>query len=247
MSKRILISQPKPQQKNNHYANLEKEYNVELEFRKFFQIEGVPSRELRKQRLNFTKYTAVIFTSRVAVDHFFRVASELRYNVPGTMKYFCSNETISQYLSKYIVYRKRKIFFANGHTDDLVSIISEYPDEQFLFPVADSHKNTLYNKLKRRKLKVTKSVFYKIVSSDLSDLTLNHDIIVLFSPSGVKSLLDNFPEVVTNKDIVIAASGPETAKAVTKAGLKVGIKAPTEKHKSIINALESYLDKEVSV
>lgn len=244
MSKKILISQPKPQ-KNNHYVNLEKEFNVELEFRKFFQIEPVYSKELRKQRLNVTKYTAVIFTSRVAVDHFFRVIEELRYTAPGAMKYFCSNETISQYLSKYIVYRKRKIFFANGHTDDFVDIIAENPNEEFLFPVADSHKNTLYNKLRRRKLKVTKSVFYKIVSSDLSDLKLDHNIIVLFSPSGVTSLLDNFPEVVNNKDIVIAASGPETAKAVTKAGLKVGIKAPTEKHKSIINALESYLEKEV--
>ena len=198
MSKRILISQPKPQQ-NNHYANLEKEYNVELEFKKFFQIEPVASKELRKQRLNINKYTAVILTSRVAADHFFRVADELRYTVPGTMKYFCSNEPISQYLSKYIVYRKRKIFYANGHSDSFVDIIAENPNEEFLMPVADNHKNSLYNKLKRHKLKVTKSVFYKIVSSDLSDIKFDHDIIVLFSPSGVKSLLDNCPDIKDKK------------------------------------------------
>jgi uroporphyrinogen-III synthase len=238
-SKKILISQPKPK---NHspYFELEKRYDVEFEFRKFFQIKGVESKELRKQRLNISKYTAVILTSRVAADHFFRVAQEMRYTVPDTMKYFCNNETIAQYLSKYITYRKRRIFFANGTTDDFVNIIAKNTDEIFLLPVADNHKNNLYNKLRRKKLDVTKAVFYKIVSADLKDMTLDHDIVVLFSPSGVKSLIENFPEV-TKSNIKIAASGPETAKQATKAGLKVTMKSPTQEFPSIVMAIEKYL------
>ena len=243
-NKKILISQPKPSNAT-HYAELEKRYDVKLDFRKFFKIEPVPSKELRKKRLNINKYTAVIFTSRVAVDNFFRICEELRYTVPSTMKYFCSNETIAQYLSKYIVYRKRKIFFGNGKIDSLVESIIPHSDEEFLLPVADNHHNSLYNKLRRRKLKVTKAVFYRIVSEDLKDLKLEHDIIVLFSPSGVKSLIENFPGVVEDKKKIIAVSGPETLKAATKANLNVQIKAPTEKYKSIIMALDSFLRKEV--
>lgn len=241
-SKKILISQPKPK---NHspYFDLEKRYDVNFEFRKFFRLEGVPSKELRKQRLNISKYTALIFTSRVAVDHFFRVAEEMRYTVPNSMKYFCINETIAQYLSKYIVYRKRKIFFANGTNEDFIDIISKNADEEFLLPVSDNHRNTLYNKLRRKKLKVTKAVFYRIVSEELKDIELEHDIIVLFSPSGVKSLVENFPDIAKSQ-VKIAVSGPETAKEASKAGLNVSLKAPTDEFPSIIMAIEKYLKDE---
>jgi uroporphyrinogen-III synthase len=239
-TKKILISQPKPVSKSP-YFDLEKRYGVDIDFEKFIQIEPVHSRELRKQRLNIGKYTAIVLTSRIAVDHFFRVAEELRYQVPTTLKYFCMYENIAQYLSKYIVYRKRKIFYANGTVDDLVETASNYTDEEFLLPVADNHRNTLYNKLRRKKLKVTKAVFYQIVSSDLSHLSLDYDTIVLFSPAGVKSLLENFPQIKEKTDVKLAAFGNETIRAVQREGLKVHIKAPTQKFPSMTMALENYL------
>ncbi len=238
-NKKILISQPKPVNKSP-YFDLAKRYEVDFDFRKFFQLEPIPSKELRKQKINIGRFTAIIFTSKIAVDHYFRVTEELRYPVPSTLKYFCINETIAQYLSKYVVYRKRKISFANGTLDDFVTIISKNINEEMLLPVADSHKNTLYNKLKRKKLKVTKVPFYKVVSADLSDLEINHDIIVLFSPSGVKSLIENYPEI-KDKNLKIAVFGNETAKATTKAGLKIFIKAPSPEFPSMAMALENYL------
>lgn len=237
--KRILISQPKPQ---NHspYFELEKKYDVVFDFRKFFQIEPVPAREFRKLRIDLSTFTAVIFTSKIAVDHYFRVAEEMRFTVPTTMKYFCINETIAQYLSKYIVYRKRKISFADGSVDDFVNLMSKSPEEKYLLPVADNHRNTLNNKLKRKKIKVYKAVFYQIAYSDLKDIKLDYDIIVLFSPSGMKALEENFGEI-TEQNFKIAAFGAETTKAVTKAGLKVNIKAPTPECPSMTMAIENYL------
>lgn len=238
-NKKILISQPKPAEKSP-YFDIEKRYDVVFDFRKFFQIEPVHSRELRRQRLDIVKFTSIIFTSKIAADHFFRIAKELRYSVPNTLKYFCINETIAQYLSKYVVYRKRKISFANGTIDDFVNIISKNTEEKFLLPVADNHKNTLYNKLKRKKLNVTKAALYKVASSDLSDLTLDYDVIVLFSPAGVKSLVKNFPDFKNSK-IKIAAFGTETTKAISKEGLKTTIKAPSTEFPSMAMALEDYL------
>lgn len=237
--KRILISQPEPSE-NSPYFDLEKKYNVNFDFRKFFQIEPVASREFRKVRLDLNDYNALIFTSKIAADHYFRVAQKMRFQVPTTMKYFCINETIAQYLSKYIVYRKRKIFFADGTMDDFVDLISKSPDEEFLLPVADNHRNTLYNKLKRKKLRIKKAIFYQIVFSDLSDIDLNYDVIVLFSPSGIKALEENFSDI-KKRSFKIAAFGNETAKAVNKAGLKVDIKAPTPDLPSMSMALENYL------
>lgn len=241
-NKRILISQPKPVEKSP-YFEIEKKYGVVFDFRKFFQIEPVHSRELRKQRLDIVKFTSIIFTSKIAVDHFFRIAEELRYTVPNSLKYFCINETIAQYLSKYVVYRKRKISFANGTIDDFASIISKSPEEFFLLPVADNHKNTLFNKLKRKKLNVTKAAIYKVVNSDLSDLKLDYDVIALFSPSGVKSLVENFPDFKDSK-IKLAAFGAETTKAITKEGLKITIKAPTPEFPSMTMALDDFLKNE---
>ena len=239
--KRILISQPLPVHRSP-YDNLVKKYDLEVDFRKFFEIEEMPAKEFRRSRIDISTYTAVIFTSKVGVDHYFRLAAELRFQVPPTMKYFCSNETIANYLNKYIIYRKRKIHFANGLIDDLVQIIADAPEERTLLPVADSHKNTLANKLKRKKVKVTKAVSYKIVSDDLSDLELNYDIVVFFSPSGVKAWQENFPDFDSSK-IVIAAFGAETCKSVKKAKMKLDIKAPTTEFRSMSMAIDNYLIK----
>lgn len=238
-NKRILISQPKPAS-NSPYFDIEKRYNVNIDFRKFFGIEPVAAREFRKLRIDLGSFTSVIFTSKIAVDHYFRVAEEMRFHVPTTMKYFCINETIAQYLSKYIVYRKRKISFADGSMDDFVFLIAKTADEKYLLPVADNHRNTLINKLKRKKVKVTKAVFYQIAYSDLSDIKLDYDIVVLFSPSGMKALEENFDDL-KSYNIKIAAFGTETSKAVTKAGLKVSIKAPTSDCPSMTMAIEKFL------
>ncbi|MBN2892379.1 MAG: uroporphyrinogen-III synthase [Bacteroidales bacterium] len=239
--KNILISQPKPIHRSP-YDDLVKKYDITVDFRKFFDIEPLPAREFRKARIDLASFTSVIFTSKVAIDHYFRLSEELRFLIPSTMKYFCMNETIANYLNKYIVYRKRKISFADGNVDDLVNLLSKYPEEKYLLPVADSHKNTLSNKLKRKKLKVVKAVSYKIVSSDLTDLGFDYDIVVLFSPSGVKALQENFPNYNSEKS-KIAAFGAETCKAVTKAGYKLEIKAPTSEHPSMTMALDTYLKK----
>jgi len=237
--KKILISQPEPAS-NSPYFDLVDRYEVNIDFKKFFGIEAVAAKEFRKLRLDLGSFTSVIFTSKVSVDHYFRVAEEMRFHVPTTMKYFCNNETIAQYLSKYIVYRKRKISYADGTMDDFVNLIFKNPDEKYLLPVADDHRNTLNNKLKRKKIKVTKAVFYQIAYADLSKIKLDYDIIVLFSPSGMKALEANFDNLKDQK-IKIAAFGTETAKAVVKAGLKVNIKVPTQECPSMTMALEKYL------
>lgn len=240
--KNILISQPQPVHRSP-YDDLVKKYQVKVDFRKFFGIEPLPAKEFRRSRIDISTFSSVIFTSRIAVDHYFRLAKELRFQIPPTLKYFCMNETIANYLNKYIVYRKRKISFGNGLIDDFVSVIMKYPEEKYLLPVADLHKNTLHNKLKRKKIKVTKAVSYKIVSDDLTEMDLNYDIIVLFSPSGVTALQENFPKVDA-KDFKIAAFGAETCKAVKKAGMKLNLKAPTAEFPSMAMALDNYLKKD---
>ncbi len=237
--KKILISQPKPLHRSP-YDDLVKKYSLKVDFKKFFEIESLPAREFRKFRIDITRFTAVIFTSRIAIDHYFRLAEELRYQIPSTMKYFCMNETIANYLNKYIVYRKRKISFADGTMDDLVDQISKMPEEEYLLPVPDNHKNTLNNKLKRKKIKVVKAVSYKIVSADFSDIKNDYDVLVIFSPAGVKAIQENFAGFDNDKT-KIAAFGTETCKAVTKAGYKLAVKAPTAEFPSMTMALDNYL------
>ena len=239
--KSILISQPQPVHRSP-YDDLVKKYDLRVDFRKFFEIEEMPAKEFRRSRIDISTFASVIFTSKVAVDHYFRLAGELRFQVPPTMKYFCANETIANYLNKYIIYRKRKIHFANGLLDDLVSLIAEVCEEKVLLPVADFHINTLINKLKRKKVKVVKAVSYKIVSADLSDLELDYDIVVFFSPSGVKAWTENYPNIDSKKTI-IAAFGAETCKTVRKAKMKLNIKAPTTEFRSMSIAIDNFLIK----
>ena len=243
MSKKtILISQPEPENKKSPYYDFAEKYNVQINFRKFIAIEGVSVQEFRKTKINILKHTAVIFTSKTAIDHYFKIAEDLRIKIPNSMKYFCINETIAYYLQKYIIYRKRKIFFSDGIFDSLLKMFDKYPEEKILLPVADIHKATMTNKLKKGKFNYTKAVLYKTVSDDLSDLKdLSYDILVFFSPAGIESLLENFPNFKQN-NTKIAAFGTETCKAVVNSGLTLDIKAPTPKAPSMAMALIHYFE-----
>ena len=239
--KRILVSQPKPKNDKSPFYELAKKNNLTVDFRPFIHVEGVSVKEFRKQKVNILEHTAVIFTSRTAVDHFFRIAKELKINIPETMKYFCITESVAFYLQKYIVYRKRKIFYGRGKFDDLIDVLLKHKNENFLVPLSDTHKQEIPRKLKKHKLKFTKAIFYRTVSSDLSDLSdVNYDMLVFYSPSGIKSLLYNFPDFKQN-DTKIASFGANTAKAVKEAGLRLDIQAPAPKTPSMTMAIESYI------
>ena len=242
--KSILVSQPKPDNEKSPYFELAKKYNLKIDFRPFIQVEGITAKEFRQYRINVADFTAIIFTSRTAIDHFFRIVEEMKIEIPDTMKYFCISESISFYLQKYIVYRKRKIFYGSRKFIELLEIIKKFPDEKYLLPVSDIHKQEIPSLLKKEKLDFTKVIMYRTVSSDLSDLSdVNYDMLVFFSPSGIKSLLQNFPEFKQN-DTLIASFGPTTAKAVIKAGLKLDLPAPQPNAPSMTMVIENYLKKE---
>ncbi len=239
--KTILVSQPKPQTEKSPYFDLAEKYNLKIDFRPFIQVEGVSAKEFRQERINILDHTAVIFTSRTAIDHFFRMAEEMRVTIPDTMKYFCISESTAFYLQKYIVYRKRKIFFGVRDIEDLIDTIVKHKKEKFLLPLSDIHKQSIPAVLNKNKIKYTKAIFYRTVSSDLSDLAdVNYDILAFYSPSGIKSLLQNFPEF-SQGDTVIAAFGPATSKAVKDADLRLDIQAPMPQAPSMTMALDQYI------
>ena len=213
--KRLLVSQPKPTSEKSPYFDLAEKYGVEIEFRPFIKVEPLTSKEFRQQRISILDYSAVVFTARTGIDHFFRLCEELRVTIPETMKYFCMSESIAVYLQKYIVYRKRKIFFgASGKLDDLITIIAKHPKEKYLVPVSDVHKDDLRLKLEAKKIDFTEAVMYRTVSNDFkADESFDYDMLVFFSPAGISSLLKNFPNF-NQKDIRIGCFGPTTAKAV---------------------------------
>jgi uroporphyrinogen-III synthase len=239
--KKILVSQPKPTTPKSPYFDLADKNNVKIDFRPFIQVEGIDCKDFRKQKLNILEHTAVIFTSRTAIDHFFRICEETRVSVPETMKYFCISEATAFYLQKYIVFRKRKIFHSTGKFADLMDIIKKHKEEVFLVPLSDIHKQEIPDLLNKAKVKYSKAIFYRTVSSDLSDIKeIDYDVLVFFSPSGIASLFQNFPNFIQN-DIVIASFGPATAKAVTEAGLRLDIQAPMPQAPSMTAALEQYI------
>lgn len=243
--KSILVSQPKPEADKNPYQELAQRCNVRIDFRPFIHVEGVEAKDFRKDKVNIAEHTAVILTSRNAVDHFFRICAEMRVTVPDTLKYFCISESTAYYLQKYVVYRKRKIFHGKQTFADLTDVIKKHKDEKFLLPCSDIHKDEISDMLDKMKIKYTKAVIYHTVCSDLSDLAdVNYDILVFFSPAGIKSLFQNFPKFKQN-NTRIAAFGPTTAKAVLDAGLKLNIHAPSPKAPSMTMALEQYI-KEVN-
>lgn len=243
--KRLLVSQPKPTSEKSPYFDLAEKYGVEIEFRPFIKVEPLTSKEFRQQRISILDYSAVVFTARTGIDHFFRLCEELRVTIPETMKYFCMSESIAVYLQKYIVYRKRKIFFgASGKLDDLITIIAKHPKEKYLVPVSDVHKDDQRLKLEAKKIDFTEAVMYRTVSNDFkADESFDYDMLVFFSPAGISSLLKNFPNF-NQKDIRIGCFGPTTAKAVKDAGLRLDVEAPTPEAPSMTAALEQYLKKE---
>lgn len=237
----ILISQPDPENGNSPYDKLKEKYKVNIDFKPFIQIEPVSVKEFRRQRVDILNHTAVILTSRNAVDHFFKLCAELKIEMPTDMKYFCISEQTSNYLQKYIVIRKRKIFTGSKTARDLIEILKKHKNEKFLFPCSNIRKNDIPDFLSQNAYHFTEAVIYKTVASDLSQLTIkNYDIIAFFSPSGIKSLYDNFPDFKQNKTR-IAAFGPSTAKAATDAGLIIDIRAPQPEAPSMTGALELYI------
>ncbi len=243
--KKVLISQPKPDTEKSPYFDIAEKYGVEVVFRPFIKVEGIPAKEFRTQRVNILDYTAVIFTSRTAIDHFFRLCEEMRVQIPETMKYFCITEAIAVYLQKYTVYRKRKIFFTAGKVQDLMVPIVKHNKETYLFPVSDVHNDELMKLLDEKKINYKLAVMYRTVSNDFTpEEKFDYDMLVFFSPSGISSLLKNFPEFEQN-DIKIGCFGSSTAQAVKDAGLRLDVQAPTQEAPSMTAALEKYL-KELS-
>ncbi|MEL0644001.1 MULTISPECIES: uroporphyrinogen-III synthase [unclassified Olleya] len=241
--KTILVSQPEPKIENSPYFDLSEKQKVKIDFRPFIHVEGVPSKDIRQQKVDLKNYTAIILTSRNAVDHFFRVAEEMRFKVPDSLKYFCQSEAVAYYLQKYVVYRKRKIYVGKRNFADLSPLIKKYKDEKFLLPTTDKLKPEVPETLNALNIDWKEAVFYKTVISDLSDLeNVTYDILVFFSPSGIESLFHNFPEFKQN-DTRIAVFGNTTIKAVEEKGLRVDIAAPTPETPSMTMALQKYIDK----
>jgi uroporphyrinogen-III synthase len=240
--KTILISQPKPENDKNPYYDLAKKYNLIETFRQFIKIEGLPVKDFRAQRIDILEHKAVILTSRMAVDHYFRMCNEMRVTVPESMKYFCINEATAYYLQKYIQYRKRKIFFGHQTIQDLVDVIRKNKEEKFLLPAADVHKEQICEFLDAIDIKYTKAVMYRTVSADLSDIkNLNDfDVLAFFTPAGINSLKQNFPNFKQG-NTRIACFGAATANTLKKHGYRLDIYAPNPKNPSMSGALDEYM------
>lgn len=241
--KKILVSQPRPSFEKSPYFDIASRYGVEMIFRPFIKVEGLSAREFRHQKINIADFTAVIFTARTAIDHFFRLCEEMRIAIPDTMKYFCTSESIALYLQKYIVYRKRKIFYgATGKFEDLLPFLSKHNKDKFLYVVSDVHKDDKNAPiLDRAKVDYAKAVMYRTVSNDFADgEPFDYDMLLFFSPAGIESLKKNFPDF-NQGDIKIGCFGASTAKAVADAGLRLDLEAPNPKAPSITAALDLYL------
>jgi uroporphyrinogen-III synthase len=244
MIKKILVSQPKPSSEKSPYYDIASRYGVELVFRPFIKVEGITAKEFRAQKVNILDYTAVVFTSRHAIDNYFTLAKEMRITIPEDMKYFCVTETISLYIQKYVQYRKRKVFFGTtGKIDDLIPTMAKHKSEKYLVPMSDVHNDSVAKMLDAKKLVHRECVMYRTVSNDFTPeevKNFDYDMLIFFSPSGIESLTKNFPGF-NQGEIAIATFGPATAKAVKDAGLRLDLEAPTEKYPSMTSALQHFL------
>lgn len=239
--KSILVSQPEPTNQKSPYFGLMEKHKVKVDFRSFIHIEGADKNEFRDQKINLQDFTAVILTSRKAVDHFFRICDEMRYAVPDKTKYFCISETVALYLQKHVVYRKRKIFHGRQQFVELMELIKKYKTEHFLLPSSDILKDTIPEQLAAAGIKYQRAILYRTVVSDLSDLEdVTYDCLVFYSPAGIESLFKNFPNFKQN-DTIIAVFGETTKKAAEKAGLNIGIGAPAPNAPSMTGAIEAYM------
>jgi uroporphyrinogen-III synthase len=239
--KTILVSQPSPKTETSPYFDLSDKQKVKIDFRSFIHVEGISVKEVIAEKIDLSNFTAIILTSRNAVDHFFRVAEEMRFKVPDSMKYFCQSEAVAYYLQKYVVYRKRKIYVGSRTFLELTKLIKKHKTEQFLLPSSDKLKPLIPTELDKLGVNWTRVDLYRTVVSDLSDLEdVFYDVLVFFSPSGIESLFKNFPNFKQNTTR-IAAFGNSTVNAVTEAGLKCDIVAPSPETPSMTMALDKYI------
>ena len=240
--KKVLVSQPKPSSDKSPYFDIAEKYGVEIVFRPFIKVESVSAKEFRQQKVSILDHTAVVFTSRHAIDHFFTLCTELRVTIPETMKYFCTSEQIALYIQKYVQYRKRKVFFgATGKFADLMPSIVKHNSEKYLVPLSDVHTDEIKNALDAKKIQHSEAVMYRTVSNDFTpEEKFDYDMLLFFSPAGIQSLLKNFPEF-DQKDMAIGCFGPATAKAVKDAGLRLDLEAPTVEAPSMTAALDKFI------
>ena len=240
--KKVLVSQPKPASEKSPYYDIAEKYGVKIDFRPFIKVESLSAKEFRQQKVSILDHTAVIFTSRHAIDHFFNLCTELRVTIPETMKYFCVTEAVALYIQKYVQYRKRKIFFgATGKIEDLVPSIVKHKTEKYLVPMSDVHNDDVKNLLDKNNIQHTEAVMYRTVSNDFtSDEEFDYDMLVFFSPAGVTSLKKNFPDF-DQKEITIGTFGSTTAQAVRDAGLRLDLEAPTVQAPSMTAALDMFI------
>lgn len=243
--KTILVSQPKPEGDKSPYFDLAQKYKLKIDFRPFIQVEGVDKNEFRTQKINLADFSAVILTSKTAVDHYFRISKEMRFDVPDEMKYFCISEAVAYYLQKYVAYRKRKIFFGKQTIADLLEVMKKHKNETFLLPCTDILRDNIPETLTEGNLNFKKAVLYKTVAADLSDLEdVYYDLLVFFSPGGIESLLKNFPDFKQNKTL-IAAFGPTTSQAVIDNNLRLDLHAPQPNAPSMTGAIELFVKNEL--
>ncbi len=246
MVKKILISQPKPTSDKSPYYDIEKQFGVSFVFRPFFKVEGLSTKEFRQQKISILDHTAIVFTSRNAIDHFFRLAKEMRLTIPDTMKYFCITETVALYIQKYVQYRKRKVFFGEtGKIESLVPTMIKHKGEKYLVPLSSVHNDSIATMLDAKKLQHTECVMYRTVSNDFTEeekAAFDYDMLIFSSPTGMKALKKNFPDFEQG-DIRIGAFGPATAKEVVAEGFRLDLEAPSKEYPSMTSALQAYLKK----
>ena len=240
--KKVLVSQPKPASDKSPYYDIAEKYGVEIVFRPFIKVESLSAKEFRQQKVSILDHTAIIFTSRHAIDHFFNLCTDLRVTIPETMKYFCTSEQIALYIQKYAQYRKRKVFFGEtGKFNDLLPLIVKKSSEKFFVPVSDVHNDEIKSALEGKKINFTEAVMYRTVSNDFTEEEkFDYDMLLFFSPAGITSLLKNFPKFEQG-DIAIGCFGPATAKAVKDAGLRLDLEAPTVETPSMTAALDKFI------
>jgi uroporphyrinogen-III synthase len=240
--KKVLVSQPKPASDKSPYYDIAEKYGVEIDFRPFIKVESLSAKEFRQQKVSILDHTAIVFTSRHAIDHFFNLCTELRVAIPETMKYFCTSEQIALYIQKYVQYRKRKVFFgATGKFADLLPSIVKHNSEKYFVPLSDVHNDEIKTALDAKKIQHTEAVMYRTVSNDFgADEKFDYDMLLFFSPAGITSLMKNFPNF-EQKDIAIGCFGPATAKAVKDAGLRLDLEAPTVEAPSMTAALDKFI------
>lgn len=246
MVKKILISQPRPTSEKSPYYDIEKQFGVNFVFRPFFKVEGLSAKEFRQQKISILDHTAIVFTSRNAIDHFFRLAKEMRLTIPDTMKYFCITETVALYIQKYVQYRKRKVFFGEtGKIESLVPTMIKHKGEKYLVPLSSVHNDSIATMLDAKKLQHTECVMYRTVSNDFTEeekAAFDYDMLIFSSPTGMKALKKNFPDFEQG-DIRIGAFGPATAKEVVAEGFRLDLEAPSKEYPSMTSALQAYLKK----